>query len=320
MPPAGNALRLGVSRCLLGEEVRYNGGHQFDHFVAVRLGPLVEWVELCPEFDFGMGAPRPAIEMRGSVEDPRICEVETGRDLTETFGAWCVNRATEMTALDLDGCILKSESPSCGLRDVPFFEGGRPRASGHGIFARAVENIDPTLPLCREDDLRDESSRRRFFLRALSRHRARAVTAMEGGGGEATDALAREFLDHHRLALVAREIPWEDALGTWSGLGSWRAVQEWLAQQLKVPETLEGNVRALNTAVEWLDRVDPSHWFAFAPMLEEVRRGSMPAQVLRVTIHLVARCHRSARLTQQLYLHPWLCDRPGNAVKSATLR
>jgi uncharacterized protein YbbK (DUF523 family) len=308
LPP--RALRLGVSQCLLGDSVRYDGGHERNHFVADRLAPLVEWVGVCPEFDAGMGVPRPAIELRGAVDRPRICEVESGRDLTNSFAGWCAERAAALGRQQLDGFVLKSDSPSCGLRDVPIHDGGRIAASGHGLFVRALESVDPTLPLCRQDDLQDEALRRHFFLRALSRQRARTISVKAEFSATADDPLATQFLSDHRLALTARGIAWGDAQRAWSAFDSWNRAQDWLARQIAIPETLEGNLEALTQSVEWLDGLDSSHWFALAPMIEEVRRTSMLPQVMRVTLHLMARCHQSARLARQFYLHPWLCDGP----------
>jgi uncharacterized protein YbbK (DUF523 family) len=310
-------LRLGVSQCLLGASVRYDGGHQRDHFVTERLAPLVEWVPVCPENDAGMGTPRPPIELRGDPASPSIHEVESDRDLTGSFGPWCHERARQLLDSGLDGFVLKSESPSCGLHEVPVHDGDEIRGMGHGLFARALLELDPTLPCCREGDLLDEERRRAFFLRATSRHRWRN----REDSGRSTDSqagtVAEGLLDPHRLALLARGFDWQEARRRWRGATDLETAQHWLAHALARPESDEGQIRALELAITWLERLDARHWLAFAPMLAEIRSGSMRPQVLRVTLQLIAHAHSSPLLREQSYFEPWGNLEPGPAASVA---
>src|SRR3954469_1881768 len=136
-------LRLGISSCLLGAEVRYNGGHKRDSFLVDTLGRWVEWVPVCPEVEVGLGTPRPPIRLERHREDHgeeiRLVMPGTGEDLTARMRAWAARRAVELAALDLDGYVLKKDSPSCGLERVKVYgTGGIPRKDGRGLFAAAL--------------------------------------------------------------------------------------------------------------------------------------------------------------------------------------
>jgi uncharacterized protein YbbK (DUF523 family) len=150
--------RVGVSSCLLGERVRYNGGDKRDAWLVDVLGPDVEWVAVCPEVEAGFGTPRPPMEL---VRDPdHGIVLRTTRlrlDLTATLRAFAERRVEELAALDLDGYVLKAGSPSCAISTTI---GGAAPASG--IFAEALIRRLPGLPVVDEQQLADPAARRRF--------------------------------------------------------------------------------------------------------------------------------------------------------------
>src|SRR5213595_182252 len=112
-------LRLGISACLLGQEVRWDGTHKRDPFLAETLGRFVEWVPVCPEVELGLGVPREPIRLEGDPKRPRLIAHGTGRNLTERMAGFADRRLTELTRLDLSGYVLKKNSPSCGKAGVP---------------------------------------------------------------------------------------------------------------------------------------------------------------------------------------------------------
>lgn len=177
-PPEPPRARIGVSACLLGEEVRYNGGHKRDAFLTDVLGRYVEWVPVCPEVEMGLGTPRPAMRLvrigRGEErEDIHLIVPETGADHTEAMRSWADRRVEELAAADLDGYILKSDSPSCGLERVNLFseDGGEPTLDARGLFAEALMQRLPELPVEEEGRLNDPALRDRFTARVfLHRH------------------------------------------------------------------------------------------------------------------------------------------------------
>ena len=115
-------IRLGVSTCLLGEEVRYDGGHKLDQFLVNTLGRFVEWVPVCPEFEIGLGVPRESLRLVGDPEAPRLIAPKSGQDHTERMQTWARERLEELAAIKLHGFVFKKDSPSSGLFRVRVYD------------------------------------------------------------------------------------------------------------------------------------------------------------------------------------------------------
>ncbi len=145
-------LRLGISSCLLGEKVRYDGGHKLDHFLKDTLGDCIDWVAVCPEAEYGLPVPREAMRLEGNPESPRLVTVRTEIDHTE--------------GMHLCGFVFKSRSPSSGMQGVKVYRpSGVPVRSGIGVFAKAFMEHFPLLPTEDEGKLRDPSVRENFVER-----------------------------------------------------------------------------------------------------------------------------------------------------------
>ena len=108
-------IRLGISKCLLGEPVRYDGGHKLDRFLRDTLGQYVEYVPVCPEVECGLGIPRESMHLEGDPEAPRLITTRMGLDLTDQMVSWAQQRVLELEREGLCGFIFKSNSPSTGL-------------------------------------------------------------------------------------------------------------------------------------------------------------------------------------------------------------
>ncbi len=176
--PAMAPLRLGISACLLGQAVRYDGGHKRDPFLAATLGRFVEWVAVCPEVEIGLGVPREPIRLEGDPTAPRLVAANSRKDLTRAMTRFARARAAELARLDLVGYVFKKDSPSCGLERVRVHgDGGRSRRRGTGLFARAVMARLPLLPVEEEGRLRDASLRASFVARVLAYARWKAALA-----------------------------------------------------------------------------------------------------------------------------------------------
>jgi uncharacterized protein YbbK (DUF523 family) len=163
-----NAIRLGISACLLGEAVRYDGGHKRDAFLTETLAAHVKWVPVCPEVELGLGIPREAIRLIGDPAAPRLVQEESGVDLGDRMRHYAARRAEELAALDLDGYVLKRASPSCGLFRVKVYRhNGVPSADGRGLFAAALVERLPALPVEEEGRLSDPAPRENFIERVF---------------------------------------------------------------------------------------------------------------------------------------------------------
>ncbi len=197
------APRIGISSCLLGERVRWDGGDQRNAFLADRLGVFVEWVRICPELELGLGVPREPIQLLRTAAGFDLVTVETHRNLTADMTAWSARRVEALE--DLDGYVLKARSPSCGLGDVRVYEteedwraGGSYTRGGRGFFADALVRRFPHLPVVDEADLQDDGARDHFVERIFAGRRLRDVP------DEASPRGRIEFAGRHALQLRAR--------------------------------------------------------------------------------------------------------------------
>ncbi len=163
--------RVGVSACLLGEPVRFDGGHKRDAFLVDQLSPFVDWAPLCPELALGLGTPREALRLTGTMRAPRL-GTRSGADLTERMHAQAIFSIDSMTALD--GYVLKARSPSCGPDRVRVYDrNGVPSAAGRGAFASVLGERRPLLPAADEGRLHDPQIREQFVERVFTHWRFR---------------------------------------------------------------------------------------------------------------------------------------------------
>ncbi|HEY6872805.1 MAG TPA: DUF523 domain-containing protein [Geobacteraceae bacterium] len=164
-------IKIGVSSCLLGERVRYDGSDKREPYIADVLGRIFALVPVCPEVGCGLPVPREVMRLEGDPVHPRLVTVESRLDLTERLHAWCRLKVKELEGENIAGFILKSRSPSCGLFRVEVFSQGRTE-SGRGLFAAALTAYFPDLPVEEEGRLGDVRLREEFIERASAyRHR-----------------------------------------------------------------------------------------------------------------------------------------------------
>lgn len=164
-------VKIGVSSCLLGEKVRYDGGHKHDRYITDILGRFFVFVPVCPEVGCGMSTPREAMRLEGDPAAPRLVTNKTRIDKTEQMLAFCRAKVEELAQEDLCGFIFKKGSPSSGLFRVKVYQDGMPSKSGSGLFAAAVARAFPHLPLEEEGRLSDPALRENFIERVFSYRR-----------------------------------------------------------------------------------------------------------------------------------------------------
>ena len=114
-------IKLGISSCLLGEKVRYDGGHKRDHFLSDTLGAYVDWVPVCPEVESGLPVPREAMRLEGDPEAPRLVTIRSGVDHTSRMRQWANKKIEVLASENLCGFVFKSRSPSSGMRGVKIY-------------------------------------------------------------------------------------------------------------------------------------------------------------------------------------------------------
>jgi uncharacterized protein YbbK (DUF523 family) len=171
---------VGISRCLLGDEVRYDGTHKRS-LAVLDLGAQVEWVPVCPEVEVGMGVPREPIQLVARADDSPsaagrvgLAGVRTGEDWTERMQRWTRERVAELRARGISGFVLKARSPSCGPGGVlVHYADGDTTPTGRGLFAEALAIAIPDLPMEDEERLADARSREMFLERVHDYARSR---------------------------------------------------------------------------------------------------------------------------------------------------
>ena len=203
-------LRLGVSACLLGQEVRWDGGHKRDPFLNDTLGPFVEWISVCPEVEIGLGIPRETIHLVGDPSRPRLVAPKCGRDLTVEMGRYARAKVKELAALDLCGFVLKKDSPSCGMERVRIYEREAARGvrRGIGVFARALLERFPLLPVEEEGRLHDPTLRENFVTRVFAYRRWCDLAGSRWTVGDLVS-----FHTDHKLLVMAHSPTHYTALG-----------------------------------------------------------------------------------------------------------
>ena len=199
MEGAKSSIRVGISSCLLGNEVRYDGGHKRDRYLTDTLGQFFEWAPVCPEVEMGLGTPRETLRLVGDASAPRLVFGKTRGDQTDGMQHWTKGRLDQLVRMDLCGYILKSDSPSCGMERVRVYgESGVASKTGVGVFARALMDRFPLLPVEEEGRLHDLSLRENFVERVFCYRRWRDLTA-----GGLTRGKLVAFHTVHKLLLMA---------------------------------------------------------------------------------------------------------------------
>ncbi len=202
-------LRLGISRCLLGDEVRFDGGHKQDHFLTDVLGRYVEWVPVCPEVEAGLGTPREAMRLVGNPHHPRLMTIKSKHDHTQAMEAMIDARLDSLHKQDLSGFVFKRSSPSCGVERVRVYTTqGMPSHNGIGIFAKAFTEQFPLIPVEEEGRLCDPSLRENFIERVFCYRRFQDLVQ----NGVTKQALIR-FHTIHKYLLLAHSQQHYETMG-----------------------------------------------------------------------------------------------------------
>jgi uncharacterized protein YbgA (DUF1722 family)/uncharacterized protein YbbK (DUF523 family) len=192
-------IRIGISACLLGEAVRFDGGHKRDAFLTGTFGRFVEWVPVCPEVECGFGTPREPMRLVRSGSGVRLITVKTGVDLTNQLDGYSSERVAALASENLSGYVLKKDSPSCGLERVKVYDANKvPDKTGRGVFAARLLERFPDLPVEEEGRLSDPRLRENFVERVFAYWRLNALFSAKWNVG----ALV-QFHTAHKLILMA---------------------------------------------------------------------------------------------------------------------
>ena len=202
-------IRLGISACLLGENVRYDGGHKLDRFLTDTLGQYVKFVSVCPEVECGLGVPREPMHLEGDPESPRLVRIRTKKDMADRMITWAQKRVAELERVNLCGFIFKSDSPSSGMERVKVYnQKARPVKKGVGIFARIFMEHFPLLPVEDEGRLHDPKLRDNFIERIFALKRWREILEKKASRGSLVD-----FHTKHKLSILSHSPEFYQMMG-----------------------------------------------------------------------------------------------------------
>jgi uncharacterized protein YbgA (DUF1722 family)/uncharacterized protein YbbK (DUF523 family) len=299
--------RLGISACLLGRKVRYDGGHKRDPFLTEVLGPFVEWVPVCPELEAGMGVPRESVRLLAPASNPRMIAERSAKDWTEAMNNFSAQRARELSRLQLSGYVLKKDSPSCGMERVRIYAPGGVTRNGTGIFARAVSSAMPLLPLEEEGRLNDAALRENFIERIFAYQRWQVTaSAVKALGALVTfhsvhkfQLLAHSESDYRalgRLVANAKNIPLVEAYERY-GRGFMNA--------LRIPATAKKHANVLEHMTGYFsNELSPGERQELVEIIRDYRRRLIPLVAPLTLIRHYVKKYDVAYLQHQTHLAP----------------
>lgn len=300
-------IKLGLSSCLLGEKVRYDGGHKLDPFITGILGQFVEFVPVCPEAECGLGIPREAMHLVAAADGHRLITIHSRIDYTERMLAWAKRRMAELEREDLWGFIFKSGSPSCGLRRVKIYAGqGKQSRTGVGLFSREFMRHFPLVPVEDEARLQDPELRENFVERLFTMKRWRETVTLR-----ARRRALVEFHTRHQLLLMAhsprhcglldklvaqvRELPLPEVYDRYQTL---------LMAALRLKSTRSKNVNVLLHALGYFKKnLAPAEKTELLEIIENYRQGDIPLIVPITLLNHYVRQYEQPYLKDQYYLH-----------------
>lgn len=305
---ADRPIRVGISSCLLGQEVRFDGGHKRDRYLTDTLGRCIEWVPVCPEFELGLGVPRQTLRLEGKGGDPRLVFRKSREDITTRMNAWSARRAAALEAEDLCGYVLKKDSPSCGMERVKVYgEGGAGRKEGVGLFARALMKRCPLLPVEEEGRLNDAPLRENFIERVFAYRRFRDLLT-------AGLTLGRLIPFHaaHKFLILSHSPKHYTALGRLvagaKGLPARTLTERYgtlFMEGLAVQATARKHANVLQHILGYLKRdLGPADKTEALAVIDDYRRGLLPLVApLTLLRHHLARVS-VPYILDQVYLAP----------------
>jgi uncharacterized protein YbgA (DUF1722 family)/uncharacterized protein YbbK (DUF523 family) len=301
-------IRLGISACLLGQQVRFDGGHRHDRFITETLGQYVEFVPVCPEVECGLTIPREAMRLVGEIDHPRLVTIRTRIDYTERMQTWAKHRVRELEAEDLNGFIFKSDSPSSGMERVKVYDAkGMPIKKGIGMFARAFMEHFPLLPVEDEGRLHDPKLRENFIEAIFTFKRWRDTLAAGPGHKQLVD-----FHTRHKLLLLAhspehyREMGRVVAHITEGPPAQTTArYQQLLLESLRLKTTTKKNANVLYHLLGYFKKdLSADEKQELIDIIDHYYRGNLPLIVPITLINHYVRKYQQSYLKEQYYLHP----------------
>jgi uncharacterized protein YbgA (DUF1722 family)/uncharacterized protein YbbK (DUF523 family) len=304
----GDKIKLGISSCLLGNPVRYNGQHQMDRFLTDQLGQYVEWVPVCPEVECGLPVPRETMRLVGLPESPRLVTTHSGIDHTGRMLTWIDGKLPELEKEELCGFVFKSKSPSSGMQGVKIYTAqGMPSRQGSGLFAGAFMERFPILPVEDEGRLNDAGLRENFIERIFVMHRWKHYMKTDGSPAGLVD-----FHTRHKLLLMAHSPGDLKPIGNLVAQGRRanreRLQAEYLARLMSAlahKATVRKNTNVLDHIMGYFKKqLTADEKVEMKGLIAAYYAGLVPLIVPIVMLRHYVRKFDEPYLKEQFYLHP----------------
>jgi uncharacterized protein YbgA (DUF1722 family)/uncharacterized protein YbbK (DUF523 family) len=301
-------IKVGISSCLLGEKVRYDGGHKLDHYLKDTLGAYVTWVPVCPEVETGLPVPREAMRLVGDSRNPRLVTIRTGIDQTERMQNWAEKRLRGLEKEDLCGFVFKSRSPSSGMKSVKVYDSsGAPSHSGVGIFAKAFMDRFPFIPVEDDGRLHDPALRENFIERIFV---FRQWKEMRKQGGSIKDLIS--FHTDHKLLILAHSPKHYTMLGRLVADAKKKEKERLhaeylttLMEGLKLLATAKKNTNVLHHVAGYFKKqLSAEEKQELLEVIGTYHKGFVPLIVPMVLINHYVRKYDEQYLKRQYYLNP----------------
>jgi len=296
---------IGISSCLLGENVRYDGGHRLDAYITGTLGEYFEFHPFCPEMGIGLGAPRPTLHLVKIDHAVRCIGIKNPDwDVTEPLRAYAEQQET--LHANLCGYVLKKNSPSCGMERVKVYNDGQPRADGVGIYAEEMMRLNPLLPVEEEGRLGDPGLRENFIQRVYVLHRWKAM--LEEG---LTASSLTRFHARHKLIIMSHD-DYRDLGQLLAGLTKANLAQvadQYITQlmtTLKKPATRKGHVNVLQHIQGYLKKdLCSDDKTELCEVIERYRNGYVPLIVPLTLLKHHFRKSPDPYIEESYYISPY---------------
>ena len=303
-----STIRLGISTCLLGEPVRYDGGHKRDRFITDTLGQYVEFVPVCPETECGLGIPRESMRLQGDPASPRLITSRTGVDHTDRMVAWAERRLKELEKEDLCGFIFKSDSPSSGMERVRVYSyKGMPERKGVGIFARMFMEHFPLLPVEEEGRLHDPKLRENFIESIFTLKRWRDLLKDHPTRGKLV-----AFHTEHKLLILSHSPRHSQLMGKLVAGAKqippgklYREYEALFVAALMVKTTVKKNTNVLQHMMGYFKKeLSPDEKQELIEVIDGYHEGLAPLIVPITLLRHYVRKYDQPYLKEQVYLNP----------------
>lgn len=301
-------IKIGISACLLGQPVRWNGGHKLDRFITDTLGEYLEFVPVCPEVEAGFPTPRETFRLVGDPDAPRLVTSRTQVDHTDRMLGWAERRVRELEAEDLCGFIFKSDSPNSGLLRVRVYNAkGMPEKKGVGLFARAFTRHFPLVPVEEEGRLNDPKLRETFIEQIFTLKRWRDAVAAPKRVGTLVD-----FHSRHKLLVLSHSPVHAQRMGKLVADARRRPIaavfadyEQQLLEALRLKSTPAKHVNVLQHIMGYFkQQLTPDEKRELLEVLDAYRREHVPLIVPVTLLNHYVRKYDEPYLKQQLYLNP----------------